>query len=324
MDTSVTSLAQFVEKVTNLAIKSDHDYFWRGHSDQNYKLIPSIYRNTRFINKEHLLFKEAILRHPGEFAQRRSYFEKLSLMQHYEFPTRLLDISENPLVALYFACKSQQLKKDGQVVMLAVPNEKIKYYDSDTVTVICALSCLPPEKFTDFNMQLKSKVLENNSNLLKTIKSRMLSNKAQQPITTLTKYINSNINSDTKNLLHEIFNTCTLVDSLVYEIGAEKPHFRKAIWPTHFNNAIVCVKSKYDNKRIAAQQGAFLLYGIRDGIKSLPASIDDQVLHLECIAIDAGSKKPITKELAKVGISEERMFPELSTSARVIKDRLRL
>ena len=37
-------------------------------------------------------------------------------MQHYGIPTRLLDITLNPLVALYFACKNEkELEKDGVV-----------------------------------------------------------------------------------------------------------------------------------------------------------------------------------------------------------------
>lgn len=37
--------------------------------------------------------------------------EKQHILQHYEMPTKLLDVSKNPLIALYFAC----VDKDGNV-----------------------------------------------------------------------------------------------------------------------------------------------------------------------------------------------------------------
>jgi hypothetical protein len=185
---------------------------------------------------------------------------------------------------------------------------------------------VPPDKFIDFNNELKRRILESEGSELKTVKTRLNNNANQSAITTLTKYIdNIKGRSDKpRDLLLQIFNQCALIDYLVYEIRAEKPHFRNAIWPEHFNNTIACVKSKLDNQRIAAQQGAFLLYGIKDGNKAKHADFEKNDIFVEKIEIDHGSKKEILKTLARFGISEERMFPELITSAKVIKEKLKI
>jgi len=328
MSNPVKNLAEFIHRAVELSSKYDREYFWRGHSDVNYKLVPNIYRKTtKLSDKEHLLLKEAVIRHSDEFSSRRSYFEKLSLMQHYDFPTRLLDVTENPLVALYFACKSDMRgTRNGEVILIGVKSDQVKYGDSDTVSVLSAFSCVPPHKFVDFNHELKNKILAYTDSSLKKIKTRLNKNANQSAITTLTNYLdNIKGRSDkSQELLLQIFNQCALIDYLVYEIRAEKPHFRNAIWPEHFNNAITCVKSKHDNKRIAAQQGAFLLFGIKDGDKSIPAAFQKNDILEDRIEIDHSSKKEILKTLARFGVSEERLFPELITSAKVIKEKLKI
>ncbi|NDZ06777.1 FRG domain-containing protein [Pseudomonas aeruginosa] len=63
-------------------------------------VMPSIDRDG-LLENEDKLFKEFIIRNPDEFKGQRSTFEILTKMQHYGLPTRLLDITTNPLVALF-------------------------------------------------------------------------------------------------------------------------------------------------------------------------------------------------------------------------------
>lgn len=90
------------------------------------------------------MLKEIILHCPEEFRECKTTFEHLVKMQHYSMPTRMIDITQNPLVALYFACLDHPNdKNDGEVIILEIPKGEVKYYDSDTVSVIANLSRRP-------------------------------------------------------------------------------------------------------------------------------------------------------------------------------------
>ena len=95
---------------------------FRGVSDaQKHKLIPSIGRNEYSSNKEKTLF-ESFKRFSLPFLEKipDNDWDWLSIAQHHGLETRLLDWSDNPLVALFFASKANP-KIDGMVHGYEVP-----------------------------------------------------------------------------------------------------------------------------------------------------------------------------------------------------------
>ena len=140
----VGSVRTFLSEMQRFEPETGFSYFFRGHSRFSHGLVPSIYRDPEWITNEDVLFKELVLRCPNDFSGQESTFQFLVKMQHYSLPTRLLDITGNPLVALYFACEhASQQRESGEIVVFRIPTAEIKYFDSDTASVIANISRRP-------------------------------------------------------------------------------------------------------------------------------------------------------------------------------------
>ncbi len=76
--------------------------FYRGNK-LNYDLSPSLYRNNFNPELEHILNNRIIQNMPNAFLGCDSLFDKLVILKHFNCPSRLLDITKNPLIAAFFA-----------------------------------------------------------------------------------------------------------------------------------------------------------------------------------------------------------------------------
>ena len=117
----VQLLAEFDSRTT--MEHSYCSYYYRGHANHSWQLVPNLIRYQDKIPKN--IDLETVERITFERFRRRlhlyniepqSLFDAYTIAQHHGLPTRLLDWSKNILKALFFVCYNEaELKADGKL-----------------------------------------------------------------------------------------------------------------------------------------------------------------------------------------------------------------
>lgn len=102
------------------------DTVWfRGQGSATWTLTPSLGRDEALLNRELNLIKRfiqlAIPQMTDAIPSSAAGWEWVFLMQHHNVPTRLLDWSESPLAAVWFALSDPQTEKEAAAVWCLDP-----------------------------------------------------------------------------------------------------------------------------------------------------------------------------------------------------------
>ncbi len=286
MEYTINSIAEYLECLKEMSSNGVDGYsneefrlYYRGEPQDYGETAgqPGIARGKWLEDdNESDLFRECERRLSHEFANCKSTFEKLVMMQHYFIPTRLLDVSQDPLIGLFFSLfndpKSKRNDEECEPVILVyeVPKKSIRNYHSDIVSVISNIAVY---HYDDLDI-------------------RSLSN-------------------STDEWEREKFNENDSIKHLLHEIKAEKPHF--ASWIKKDNmESVFCVHPLLDNPRIRSQQGAFLLFGM-DGDKHHLATLESSKadkIHMAKIHIPQSAKLRLREELHLLGRTIDTVYPD--------------
>lgn len=296
------NLIKSEENLTKLSRKKDRiRFFYRGESEdyEMTRLTPSAFRNY----DEKWSYFDALTHFPQEFSG-LSNLSKLAKMQHYTYPTRLLDLTTNPLVALWFACsdysrygEANKLKdKDGYFYIIAAHEDYILTYDSDRALLLACLAKLDDEMekpaFTHFLVTLAEKnggieklcLTKETIDLCKTDKEFQGDKEFQHGIHIFEKFIG--------------------------EANRERAAFANYRTKAADLLSAFIVRPQIENERLKKQEGIFAIFGIQSSLYDNSA-----YYKIRRFCIPSNHKKSILKELDKLGINEATLFGDIESRA---------
>jgi hypothetical protein len=116
---SITDMHSLIDTFNKIETRLGGDLWWRGQANASWLLLPGIHR-TGLPDSEKNLTARFVQKVPPRYPDHPEFNDFpgwLFLLQHYRFPTRLLDWTESPLIACHFAV-TECLEDDGAIWVL--------------------------------------------------------------------------------------------------------------------------------------------------------------------------------------------------------------
>ena len=288
-------------------------FYFRGDPCSRSSLRPTVMRR-RLRRFEGDLLTGLKTEFPSAFSGCEYAIDELAIARHYGLPTRLLDVSRNPLVATYwatgksegehrgFGCEAIECTRtcscvhpaescEGKLHVFAIPTDLVCAYDSDRVSIVANFARLPIAQ-----------------------QERLLTKRQED--------VDGDVRAAwgiPRNRMDESLTT------LIHNIQREKSYFTPQIDIRDLFRVFV-VEPRRSFERVRSQSGAFLLSAFHErleGSEVAQALEGTELYDHRVIRIPAGLKSEIRGELDWVSINAQTLKADVESAADAVARRFR-
>jgi len=143
----VSTPHQLFRIISRIALlEQGRTYAWRGQNDASWDFSPSLYRrlaaNSSHVTEKLMRDAELVLLEEArrwglgrDLGPSATDLHMLAVLQHHGVPTRLIDVTSNPMTALWFAVEEHRPNEDGKVrrspgALFAIDVTKTPWYET--------------------------------------------------------------------------------------------------------------------------------------------------------------------------------------------------
>ena len=263
------------------ALAKQGGYVFRGYGKQD-ELFPNIIRKGNYVDIEDKLLKD-FEKYGSSYFHATTPIDFMSYAQHFGLPTRLLDFTYNPFIALSFALYAP--KSNGRY---NVPEDKEYYY---------VRYARLDENLCTLSIPLREDIYNN-----KLIRTVSLAVRACQCIDSMTDLFGKNM------INRSIWDLDGFKDSLDATVSKQEK-IR--------NHAILFVDPNQSNQRIIMQQGLFMFPYTLDKEEHLKILNDNSYY----IMIHKDLRNELIQYLDTLGYNTFRLMPDLSSICEAVQRR---
>lgn len=130
-----------LRELLDVLSKGSVNNYYRGQADSTWLLDSSLTREEKYAENEARMYYDILSLKPEAFANDYNIYDRLITMQHFGMPTRLLDITRNPLVSIFFACNNLERANADGLVYAFVP-EATNFLNFDDERLKCLTSSI--------------------------------------------------------------------------------------------------------------------------------------------------------------------------------------